>query len=199
MWCISAACVEAGFFFFFNFHHVFVCLLSQKYCKIQPSLFVHVWINFSKRSKSSWNLDHSWEIYTCKKFMCVTQLHDNVFNSSWPSDAIWRSRSGSPLALMTYCLMALSHYLNQQYWPRIPEYRWTYQMNMWPTLHECPSGPVALWVWNKITPHCRQLFQSNFLEWNKCSLILVPKHDDSRNNKSSLVQIMVWCWACNNP
>ena len=36
------------------------------------------------------------------------------FNSLWPSDAIWRQRSGSPLAqVMACCLTAPSHYLNQ--------------------------------------------------------------------------------------
>ena len=36
------------------------------------------------------------------------------FNSLWPSDAIWRHRSGSTLAqVMACCLTAPSHYLNQ--------------------------------------------------------------------------------------
>ena len=36
------------------------------------------------------------------------------FNSLWPSDAIWRQRSGSTLAqVMACCLTAPSHYLNQ--------------------------------------------------------------------------------------
>ena len=36
------------------------------------------------------------------------------FNSLGPSDAIWRQRSGSPLAqVMACCLKAPSHYLNQ--------------------------------------------------------------------------------------
>ena len=35
-------------------------------------------------------------------------------NSLWPSDAIWRQRSGSTLAqVMACCLTAPSHYLNQ--------------------------------------------------------------------------------------
>ena len=37
-----------------------------------------------------------------------------VFNSLWPSDAIWWHRSGSALAqVMACCLAAPSHYLNQ--------------------------------------------------------------------------------------
>ena len=44
-----------------------------------------------------------------------------VFNSLWPSDAIWRQRSGSTLAqVMACCLRAPSHYLNQ-YWLIISE------------------------------------------------------------------------------
>ena len=39
-----------------------------------------------------------------------------LLNSLWPSDAIWRHRSGSTLAqVMACCLTAPSHYLNQ-YW-----------------------------------------------------------------------------------
>ena len=35
-------------------------------------------------------------------------------NSLWPSDAIWRYKSGSILAqVMAYCMKAPSHYLNQ--------------------------------------------------------------------------------------
>ena len=37
-----------------------------------------------------------------------------LFNSLWPSDAIWRHRTGSTLAqVMACCLTAPSHYLNQ--------------------------------------------------------------------------------------
>ena len=37
----------------------------------------------------------------------------NAFNSLWPSDAIWRHKSGSTLAQeMACCLTAPSHYLN---------------------------------------------------------------------------------------
>ena len=40
--------------------------------------------------------------------------HEKMFNSLWPSDAIWRQRSGSILAqVMACCLTAPSHYLNQ--------------------------------------------------------------------------------------
>ena len=39
-----------------------------------------------------------------------------MINSLWPSDAMWRQRSGSTLAqVMVCCLTAPSHYLNQCY------------------------------------------------------------------------------------
>ena len=43
------------------------------------------------------------------KIFCTASI-----NSLWPSDAIWRQRSGSALAhVMDCCLTAPSHYLNQ--------------------------------------------------------------------------------------
>ena len=46
------------------------------------------------------------------------------FNSLWPSDAIWRQRSGSTLAqIMPCCLAAPRHYLNQ-YWLIISGVHW---------------------------------------------------------------------------
>ena len=46
------------------------------------------------------------------------------FNSLWPSDARWRHRSGSTLALvMACCLMVPSHYMNQCWLP-ISEILW---------------------------------------------------------------------------
>ena len=45
-------------------------------------------------------------------------------NSLWPSDAIWRHRSGSTLVqVMAWCLTAPSHYLNQC-WLIISEVLW---------------------------------------------------------------------------
>ena len=60
-------------------------------------------------------------------FVAITKLsvlcYDN-FNSFWPSDAIWRHRSGSTLTqAMACCLMAPSHYLNQC-WLFISDVHW---------------------------------------------------------------------------
>ena len=52
---------------------------------------------------------------------CVTCSRVNLL---WPSDAIWQQRSGSTLAqVMTCCLTAPSHYLNQC-WLIISEVQW---------------------------------------------------------------------------
>ena len=51
-------------------------------------------------------------------------LLPSLTNSLWPSDTIWRQRSGSTLAqVMACCLTAPSHYLNQC-WLIISEVQW---------------------------------------------------------------------------
>ena len=47
--------------------------------------------------------------------LCFAVVRNTLeLNSLWPSDAIWRHRSGSTLAqVMACCLTAPSHYLNQ--------------------------------------------------------------------------------------
>ena len=78
-------------------------------------------VNLTLRNKLQWNINQSAKLF----------IHQNVFenviceiasvlsrgrwvNSLGPSDVIWRQGSGSTLAqVMTCCLMAPSHYLNQ--------------------------------------------------------------------------------------
>ena len=57
-------------------------------------------------------------------------IRRHLFNSLWPSDTIWRQRSGSTLAqVMACCLTAQSHYLNQC-WLIISGVQWhSYQGN----------------------------------------------------------------------
>ena len=67
-------------------------------------------------------------IYLCQCWHSSTSPYGITrpqwFNSLWPSDAIWRQRSGSILdQVMACCLMALSHYLNQC-WLIISEVQW---------------------------------------------------------------------------
>ena len=58
----------------------------------------------------AWICNHIHILCGMKLFICTTwQL-----NSLWPSDTIWRQRSGSTLAqVMACCLTTPSHYLNQ--------------------------------------------------------------------------------------
>ena len=56
--------------------------------------------------------------------MWFNNTGQHYFNSLWPSDAIWQQRSGSTLAqVMTCCLTAPSHYLNQC-WLIISKVQW---------------------------------------------------------------------------
>ena len=53
-----------------------------------------------------------------------SNLPRSVISPLWPSDAIWRYRSGSTLAqVMACCRTAPTHYLNQC-WPIISEVQW---------------------------------------------------------------------------
>ena len=61
-------------------------------------LYCTLWLEAMRIKPWTWTL---WLYYQC-------------INSLWPSDAIWRHRSGSTLAqVMACCLTAPSHYLNQ--------------------------------------------------------------------------------------
>ena len=52
-------------------------------------------------------------------------------NSLWPSDTIWRHKSGSKLAqVMACCLMAPSHYLNLLYPPAQQSWRGVYWFHL---------------------------------------------------------------------
>ena len=58
------------------------------------------------------------------KMSSSRQLFCSGLNSLWPSDTIWRHKSGSTLAqLMACCLTAPSHYLNQC-WLIISRVQW---------------------------------------------------------------------------
>ena len=70
-----------------------------------------------------------WCFSTRASVTTVLSMHPCVsssigVNSLWPSDAIWRQRSGSTLAqVMAWCLTAPSHYLNHC-WLIISEVQW---------------------------------------------------------------------------
>ena len=76
---------------------------------------------------------HSGDIYHAEHFplrqdplreFTLLNTDETMFNSLWPSDAIWRQRSGSTLAqVMACCLTAPSHYLTQC-WLIISKVQW---------------------------------------------------------------------------
>ena len=92
------------------------------------------WIYF-RYSNFSWTKESPFENVVCKimaailfrlqRWNSITVVYfDNLVNSLWPSDAIWRQGSGSTLAqVMVCCLAAPSHYLNQC-WLIISKTQW---------------------------------------------------------------------------
>ena len=61
---------------------------------------------------------------TVSSYWIEVQEQDVLFKSLWPSDTIWRHKSGSTLAqVMACCLPAPSHYLNQC-WLIIRKVQW---------------------------------------------------------------------------
>ena len=115
-----------------------------------------------------------------ERFVCTEWV-----NSLWPSDAIWQHISASTLAqVMTWCLMVISHYLNQcwllinellwhhmraisQWVPKmlfcIMSYSFTFEinalpganeLNMWPQIHYWETLPLSTWG---LFP-CKKLF-----------------------------------------
>ena len=74
-----------------------------------------IWFNFIYETCHAINEIMIHSIHICKGKWVQTGICCLV-NSVWPSDTIWRQRSGSTLAqVMDCCLTAPSHYLNQ-YW-----------------------------------------------------------------------------------
>ena len=71
----------------------------------------------------TFNAGHFFFQFTWGQFHWNWSSHQS-FNSFWPSDTIWRQRSESTVAkVMTCCLTAPSHYLNQC-WLIISEVQW---------------------------------------------------------------------------
>ena len=141
---------------------------------------------------------------------CIWKCLQNaghLINSLGPSDAIWRQRSGSPLAqIMAWCLTAPSHYLNQC-WLIISKAEWhsskgkftryTSAINHWNCmdykyLKYHSNFPGA----NVLRPQCFQGFTS---QWhyelifesceNFCGAIWAPSQYKDR-------LIYVWWFPC---
>ena len=73
--------------------NILLCLLKMNLAKLWlTDTIISPWLHFSTLTQQIWE----------------------GFNPLWPSDTIWRCRSGSTLALvMACCLTAPSHYQNQ--------------------------------------------------------------------------------------
>ena len=136
--------------------------------------------------------------------MAVILTRPQFVNPLWPSDAIWRQRSGSTLAQVMACyLTAPSHYLNQC-WLIIRKV-WTVIL-IWgqfqkPYLcHQSQKSPRGQWVNTlRLRQNVRRFtddtFKRIFLNENvwmsiEISLKFVPKVPI--NNIPALVQIMAW-------
>ena len=84
---------------------------------------VNVHLNRSAKINDNWP-SRGWYLLFSWLLNIGGFYHGYLLNSLWPSDTIWRHRSGSPVAqVMAYCLMAPSHYLNQC-WLAISEVLW---------------------------------------------------------------------------
>ena len=74
------------------------------------------------QNAQTFSQENAIENVVCK--MLAILFRPQCVNSLWPSDTIWRQRSGSTLAqVMACCLMAPSHYLNQC-WLIISKVQW---------------------------------------------------------------------------
>ena len=83
---------------------------------------INVWFSLSKVLQMFYGKDVKRKT-PCQLRMWTLTMH-GYFNSLWPSDAIWRRRSGSTLAqVMACCLTAPIHYLNLC-WLIICEVQW---------------------------------------------------------------------------
>ena len=126
-------------------------------------------------------------------FKSVICKHMLQINSLWPSDAIWRQRSGSTLAqVMACCLTAPSHYLNQC-WLIISEVQVTFILGQF---HKrCLNHQSLKSVWKL---HTKLSFKFPRGQWIKlmstsCEIALRWMPQNTFDDKSTLVQVMTLC------
>ena len=108
--------------FWRNFHH----RLHQKLSKWQLSVQLTMKTSIIKMTTLPFQCSNEVSVGATlqNNISIYRELILNWFNSLWPSDAMWRHRSGSTLAqVMACCLTAPSHYLNQC-WLMISEVLW---------------------------------------------------------------------------
>ena len=102
---------------------------------IEPEL-AYSWFDLRDNLQWKFKLKHNFCIKTNFIWKCHLQnviFSPWYFNSLWPSDVMWRHRSGSMLAqVMASCLTARSHYLNQC-WLLTSEVLWHFPENNFTT------------------------------------------------------------------
>ena len=87
-------------------------IFAYMYLELREMIYFHF------IGHSEWLPDFSWvgwgTFLTASEGKNSNTLGTSFVNSLWPSDNIWRHRTGSTLAqVMVCCLTAPSHYLNQ--------------------------------------------------------------------------------------
>ena len=89
----------------------------------------------------------------CPKYRALC-LRVHFLNSLWPSDIIWRHKSGTTLAqLMASCLTTPSHYLNQC-WFIIEGVLWHFTRNAHELIRNMCSKITLLTHWDRVTHIC---------------------------------------------
>ena len=120
--CMSISRINRGVYFEYQITLNLSCLLHFLLLSIDDFvLFLKtIWRN-SKYNFEGWYMSAIWFPNDDSMIVLIMALYLNLF---WPSDTIWRQRSGSTLAqVMACCLTAPSHYLNQC-WRIISEVQW---------------------------------------------------------------------------
>ena len=129
---------------------------------------------------------------------CLQKEFTKLFNNSlWPSDTIWRHKSGSTLAqVMACCLTAPSHYLNQ-YWLIISKIQWH------PSESNFTRHTSAIIHWNKLKNYLSKiLLKSRRGQWVKTYIFICLHHVADMTSywlsmfKKITNLIRAWLWLC---
>ena len=123
----------------------------------------------------------------------VQKRHNSTVNSLWPCDAIWPHISGSTLnQVMACCLMAPSHYLNQQCHFILGVLWHSSESNFTRNARELNSLAPGKFEWNFRYVIFKQI--SVIDGWGiSCEITLIRMSLDFTDDQPTLVQVMAWC------
>ena len=113
-WCGLIARNGVAYLHFMHVHVDHISPRPDMWVENYPhKLTINFYVKYVQYCALLW-LDHGW-FYSYPSGLLHWSWCDKMqVNSLGPSDAIWRQRSGSPLAqVMSCCLTTPSHYLNQ--------------------------------------------------------------------------------------